>query len=411
MRRFDFVLRGFLVALLGLVVSQSPTAASERNWTDRVQISGNADVGFFGGQSSSVTAEDGFRLWDSRLFVDAELAEDVALGSAIAIRNIGSSFEWNLVRNGRLANDVGNAYLDLEGLGESTWANLRVGRFQIPFGEAYKLYSKGYASRTFVHQPVGGPWYWDEGLLVHGANSTSSWGYVASLTNGDSDFNDVGGDLQVSLKLWTQPNRWIYVSASGLWTDDLGPVDGSLWLGEAWSRPFGSGTPPIPNFIDGEAAPNDPEGLGELWAAGLDIVLTPIAGVRIWLAGGYHDIRSSGDSIYDRALTYWIAEVVLEGEVFSSALHPLFVGFRADGLTTGDSDEGYLLDVRYTGQFAYNMESIEAYTGTVGWHLGDYVTLRMEYSHRDVELVRGAAAALGSASSSDVYSAEFGLHF
>jgi hypothetical protein len=403
---------GHLLAIVFVTMISGAAVAADRPWYDRVRLSGSADVGFFGGGDKSVTPDEGFDIWDTRLFVDAELAEDVPLGDLTAVRNIGFTFEWNLIRVGATFNDVGLAYIDLEGIGDSPWLNLRVGRFQIPFGEAYKLYSKGYAKRSFVEQPVGGPWWWDEGLLVHGSATTGRFGYLASVTNGDSDFNDVGGGVQLTLKLWTQPFDWFYASASGLFTTELGDLDGALWLGEGWARPFGSGGPPIPNIVDGAAVADDPEGLGNLWAAGLDVVITPIAGVRIWLAGGHYDIDSRGSAIYDRRLSYWIGEVVLGGELISPALHPFFVGLRGDGVTTADSKRGYLLDVRYTTRLGYNMKTIQAWTGVVGWHLGDYVTLRAEYSHRDIDLVRGASAVLpGHVGTSDIYRVELGLHF
>ncbi|MEZ4330446.1 MAG: hypothetical protein R3F35_01735 [Myxococcota bacterium] len=386
-------------------------AEEARAWTDRIRISGSADLGFFGGGRQSVESDDGFDVWDTRLFVDADLGEDVELGGRPMLRNLGFTFEWNIARLGTRTTDVGLAYLDLEGLGRSPWLNLRVGRFQVPFGEAYKLYSKGYAGRSFVTQPVGGPWWWDEGILLHGTAPSDRFGYVASLTNGDTDFNDVGGDYQLTAKLWAQPFAFLYVSASGLFTSALEQVDGALWLGEGWPRPFGSGTPLTAHF-EGAPVAADPDGLGHVWAVALDVVITPLDGVRIWLAGGRVDLPSQGASRYDRALAYGLGEIVLGGQLVSPGLKPLFVGLRVDGVGTFDDGRGYLLDVRYTGDYGYDMVHLLAYTAVAGWRLGDYVTFRMEYSHRDVDLVRGAVPDLpGRTGNEDLYSVEFGLHF
>ncbi len=410
-------MRSTHVALACLILLGARSAqADTQDWTERVKISGSADLGFFGGGPESVESDDGFDIWDARLFVDAELGEDIELAGRPAIRNLGFTFEWNIVRNGMTGNesgtDIGLVYLDLEGIAESSWLNARIGRFQIPFGEAYKLYSKGYADRSFVQQPLGGPWWWDEGVLLHGSATSNRYGYVASLTNGDSDFNDVGGDYQLTGKIWAQPFEVLYLSASGLFTSELDQVDGALWLGEGWARPFGSGGPPLNNWVDGAAVPDDPGGLGNTWAVALDAVVTPIDGIRIWLAGGYFEIDSHGPAIYDRELAYWIGEIVVGGQVVLPSLKPLFIGLRVDGVGTWDDDRGYLLDVRYTGEFGYNMAHMLAYTAVAGWKLGDYVTLRAEYSHRDVDLVRGAALDLpGKTGNEDLYTVEFGLHF
>jgi len=408
--------RGLALALLLLGGSSGPAAAPARAeapaWSERVKLSGSADTGFFGGGDESVQSDDGFSIWDARVFIDAELGRDVPLFGRPAIRNLGFTFEWNVVRTGSLNNDVGLAYVDLEGLAQSTWANARVGRFQIPFGEAYKLYSKGYASRTFVQQPVGGPWWWDEGVLLHGADAANRFGYVASLSNGDNDFNDVGGDYQLTGKLWLQPWPVLYLSASGLYTSALEQIDGALWLGEGWARPFGSGGPPLSNWVDGEAVPDDPDGLGHTWAVGVDAVVTPLDGIRIWLAGTRFEVPSQGATRYDRTLWSWLAEIVVEGKVAAPLLAPLFVGVRVDGVGTFDRNRGYLLDVRYTGDYGYNMAHLIAYTGVLGLHLGEFVTLRAEYSHRDVDLVRRAAADLGDGTGdADLYTVALSLHF
>lgn len=399
-------------ACLALLIARGAGADVLPSWTDRVKLSGSADLGFFGGGPQSVQSNDGFAIWDARLFVDAKLGEDLVLANRPAVRNLGFTFEWNIARNGTRSTDVGLAYLDVEGIAESTWANLRVGRFQIPFGEAYKLYSKGYAGRSFVQQPVGGPWWWDEGVMLHGSAPDNRFGYVASVTNGDTDFNDVGGDYQATLKLWAQPFGFLYVSASGLYTSALDRIDGALWLGEGWARPFGSGGPPINNWIDGASVPDDPDGIGQTWAVALDVVVTPVDGVRIWFSGGHYDVPSQSSGPYDRELWYGLGEIVLGGQLVTPGLEPLYVGVRVDTVGTFDDDRGYLLDVRYTADYGYNMTHLLAYTAVAGWRLGDYVTLRLEYSHRDVDLVRGAALDVpGSTGNEDLYSAEFGLHF
>ena len=58
------------------------------------------------------------------------------------------------------------------------------------------------------------------------------------------------------------------------------------------------------------------------------------------------------------------------------------------------------------------MEHLIAYTVVAGWHVTEYVTLRSEYSHRDVDLVTGAAALLpGSTGDEDTWTIEVGIHF
>jgi hypothetical protein len=90
-----------------------------------------------------------------------------------------------------------------------------------------------------------------------------------------------------------------------------------------------------------------------------------------------------------------VAELVLEGRLMSPELTPFWLALRANGLGSYDRDEGYLLDIRWGQTFGFNMRSLDAYSIALGWRLTKWVTLRMEYTLQDVELVRGARSVLG----------------
>src|SRR5262245_35406365 len=228
-------------------------------WTQRVRLGGSASVGYF--RRGELPAEDhAFEVWDTRLFVDAELARDVEVADTTVVRNIGATVEWDLVRIGELQNQVGELYADFQGLLASSWMNAQVGRFQIPVGENYLRYSKGYRDNPFISNTVGGPWWWDEGIRLYGKDAGGRFGYVASVSNGETDFNrDTNTDPQGTLKLYTDPWPWLHLSVSGLLSGEIGrtgtPSSGALWMGETWAMPIGVFTG-VPTFIDGlPAAP------------------------------------------------------------------------------------------------------------------------------------------------------------
>jgi hypothetical protein len=213
--------------------SATPSAAWLPEWTQRVRLGGSAEVGYFQRGELTPDDSDAFQVWDARLFVDAELADHVELAGRTAIRNIGATVEWDWVRMGEVENQVGELYVDFQGLGDSTWFNTQVGRFQIPVGEAYLRYSKGYRDNPFISNPVGGPWWWDEGLKFYGHDANSKFGYVASVSNGDTRFNvDTNNDPQGTLKLYTDPWPWLHLSVSGLVSGEIGhpnsPAPGAL---------------------------------------------------------------------------------------------------------------------------------------------------------------------------------------
>jgi hypothetical protein len=378
-----------------------PGGAWLPEWTQRVQLGGSASVGYFRRGQLTPEDSDAFQVWDARLFVDAELAEQVEVADTTLVRSIGATFEWDLVRLGELQNDVGELYADFQGIGDSTWLSTQVGRFQIPVGENYLRFSKGYRDNPFISNTVGGPWWWDEGLRFYGHDEKDRFGYVASVSNGETDFNhDTNTDPQGTLKLYTNPWPWLHLSVSGLASGEIGRTNeassGALWLGETWGMPIGNWTI-VPNFVDGVPVPDGPNLIDHTWLVGADAVVKPLDGLRVWLGGGQYHIEAAGGGPYDRNLYYWIAEIVADGRLVSPALAPLYLGLRANGITTNDAGRGYMLDIRLGDTVGFNMRDLTELSTVLGVRIGKYVVLRGEYAFQDVNLVHGVTPEIHSA--------------
>lgn len=392
-----------------------PPDGSAADWARRVRLSGSANAGYYNGSQASVLPDGSFDVSDARLFVDAELANDVRWGETVLFRNAGASFEWNLVRLAELQNDVGELYGEFQGIADSSWLNAQVGRFQIPVGEAYLRYSRGFWDQPFVTNPVGAPWWWDEGVKLYGSDADDRLGYVASVTDGETPFDeDESSDEQWTLKLFANPAPWLHVSVSGLRSGQVGSADeeamGALWLGESWARAFGDWSD-LPNLIGGNVVADGPNELEDTTLFGADVILRQPGWGHLWLGSGTYRIDSAG-SLYDRELRYWIAELLVEASLVLPELDPFYLALRAAGLGTDDRDEGYLLDVRYSDDLGYNMRDLTAYSAVVGWKLTRNLRLRLEYTHSVIDLVRGASAALGDPDDrADQLALELGIHF
>ena len=394
---------------------RAPESSSSADWTRRVRIGGSSDQGFFGGGDHSQVPSDGFDIWDARFFVDAGLGQDVRFDDLTLFRDIGLSFEWDLVRIGSLQNDVGDLYADFQGALGSDWLNFQVGRFQIPVGEAYLRYGKGYASNPFVSNSFG-PWFWDEGVKLYSLAGEGRFGYVASIENGDTPFNvDSDADKQLTLKLFADPLPWLHLSVSALRSGELGSssnaASGSLWLGESWARAFGAGSS-VTNYQDGVAVPDGPNEIRETWLVDGDAIIDLEDKARLWLGYGEYHIDSSEGTFYDRTLRYWIAELILRGAWLAEPLRPFYAGVRGQSLGTTDTDEGYLLDFRRASSLGYNMQQLTALSGVLGWDITSWLRMRAEYTRLDIDLVRGVGQDMrGEARDADYFAVELGAHF
>jgi hypothetical protein len=393
-----------------------PAGAGAGGWPANVRLSGSASTGYFDGARDGFFGDGSFEIWDARLFVEADLGREVRLGEQRLMRDLGLVFEWNLVRIGELENEIGDLYADLRGLGDTRWLNLQAGRFQIPVGENYLRFGRAVRDNPFVTNPVGGPWWWDEGLRLYGSAPEERYGYVASVTDGETPFNaDADSAPQLTLKLFARPREWLYLSASGLRAGRMGSSTSramsALWIGESWPRAFGSGSS-VPSFDHGVEVPDGPFELEGVTLAGGDVVLSWRELARLWLAGGWVAIDSDGPSLYDRDLRYWIAELLLEGRGVAPQLEPFYLGLRSSGWGTFDRDEGYLLDSRYASTLGYNQRWLQAASLVLGWRLTALATLRAEYTLQRVALVRGVDEAIdGAAGRGDFLAVDLGVAF
>lgn len=370
------------------------------DWAERVRLGGYASAGYFHRGALSSEDSNAFQIWDARLFLDVELARDVRVGDTTLLRSVGASLEWEFVRLGSLENQLGELYVDFQGIGDCSWLNAQVGRFQIPVGENYLRFGKGHRDDPFITGTVGGPWWWDEGVRLYGSGFDGWLGYVASVSNGETDLNaDDNGDPQGTLKLTSDPFPWLHLSVSGLLSGGIGSsnsmASGALWLGETWAIPIGAFTA-VPTISDGAPVVDGPNEIDRTWLLGADAVLTPLDGLRIWLGGGRYGMEASGSGPYDRQLDFWIAEVVASGRLISRRLDALYLGARANGLTTGDDDRGYALDVRMVDELGFNVKSLAEYSAVLGVHVGRFVRLRGEYTFQDIDLVRGVPSSVSS---------------
>jgi hypothetical protein len=392
------------------------SVGAREHWSDRVRLGGSASLGYRDGGAGSAFDEGSASLSDARLFVDADLARDVGAGRQPLVRDIGFTLEWELVRLAALSNRPGEVYADLRGVFGQDWLNLQIGRFQLPFGEAYRLYSRGWSDRPLITNPVGAPWWWDEGVRIHGEFGEQRAGYVFAWSNGDSLFQtETDAEKAATLKLWARPFDWLELSASGHRSgrlgSDAGPAESAIWFGEAWIRGLGSGTS-VDTWSHGAIVADPPAELDGVTALGGDAIWHWRDRMRGWLGYGGLSVDQRGDPTHDRRLRYWIAELVVQGGWLSRALTPFYAAVRANGLGTYDRDEGYLLDFRYAGSAGYNMRSLESYALGLGWRINDQLTLRAEYQLADIDLVRGVPASMRHAvDDADSLALELGLRF
>ena len=199
----------------------------------KVHIGGEGAVGFFHSQPNGQYPNAEFRVDEAKLFVEAPILGDVYFFGEI---NVFTREQGTMT--------PGELYLDAENLSrlwnKDRQLNLRLGRFDIPFGEEYL--TRDAIDNPLISHSVVDLWGVDEGVELYG--SFGKFSYVAAVQNGGNDSGrDFDGDKSVAVRLGLDPTPWLHVSASAMRTGDLDAIDdgvSELWLGPGLVYSLGS---------------------------------------------------------------------------------------------------------------------------------------------------------------------------
>jgi len=224
-------------------------AASTGARLGKVNLSGEGAVGFFHSQPQGQFPNSEFRVDEAKLFVEAPIWGEVYVFSEI---NLFTR------EQGGPELQAGELYLDVENLSrlwqQDRQLNLRVGRFDIPFGEEYL--TRDAIDNPLISHSLIDLWGVDEGIELYG--SLKPFSYVVAVQNGGHDsLHDFNGDKAVIARLGLDPARWLHLSVSAMRTGELDVQrDGvsELWLGPGLIYSLGSPNTTVfkANLLEGD---------------------------------------------------------------------------------------------------------------------------------------------------------------
>ena len=201
----------------------------------RVNLSGEGGIAVFDSQRNGAFPNTEFRVDEAKLFVEAQVWEDIYFFS-----------ELNLVT--RDASDlnlrVGEIYLDFENVSR-LWncdrlLNIRIGRMDIPFGEEYL--TRDAIDNPLISHSLTDTWGTDAGVEFYGA--VGKFSYVAAVQSGGApETRDFTRDKSMTARLSYDPTSWLHLSLSALRTGELDANNdywSAVWFGGGWFRSIGS---------------------------------------------------------------------------------------------------------------------------------------------------------------------------
>ncbi len=213
----------------------APEPARVRDRTHEVRIAAEAGLAFFHTGPEGQFPKGEFRVDDPVISFEAPIHKNVYFFGALKL----------LPREARLENfQLGELYVDFEDV-SSTWGqmglvNVRVGRFNVPFGEEYL--ARGPVTNALISHSLSDIWGEDEGAEIYG--KLGSFDYTVAVQNGGlSGVRDFNADKALVGRAGWNAATWLRVSGSAMRTGEISTAGDQLsavWFGNGFFRGLGS---------------------------------------------------------------------------------------------------------------------------------------------------------------------------
>jgi len=225
-----------LLLCLWLVDASSCDSSDYSNGiSDRLHLSGEAGADFFDTEADGEFPNDEFRVDEAKLFLEAAIVNDIYVFLEVDVFLREEPEE-------KLA--LGELYLEFEDVSK-LWnqervLNLRIGRFDIPFGEEYL--TRDLIDNPLITHSLIDNWGVDEGIEAYG--SIKQFEYVFAIQNGSEPIlNDFNADKAIAGRLLFRPRSRLHFSFSAMRTGDLDVEQdkfSEVWFGNGFVRVLGS---------------------------------------------------------------------------------------------------------------------------------------------------------------------------
>jgi hypothetical protein len=342
-------------------------------WWENVQIGGFAATGLYDTGDAGTRPDPTFEVKEASLFVEAYAWEDVSFFIELQTNRLG--------KDSQLFTRTGETYLhfrDID-LTDDVSFGLKIGRFDIPFGEEYL--KQDAIDNPLITSSAAYPYGWDEGLLLYGSVGPVAW--IAAVADGtDERSREDDSEKAWNLKLYGTPTQSSYLSLSLMKNGDS--AESGIEFGGSHIQPVGS---EHTSTLGNSASSVVDAVLGELDGR-YTFELPNSMNAHLGLAVGLASVADA-DSVFDRDLRWLSIEPLLE------LTREWYLAARYSEIGTYDSDEGYHFDGKiYAGgnaAFGYDTERFRRLGLGLGWTPNPNVRAKLEIGRDWFDLIDASA--------------------
>lgn len=350
------------------VAHDQGTHVLENPWWRNLNISGFAASGYYDTGSAGTRDNGGFEIKEATLFVEAEVWEDVGFFAELQTNRLGKDDE-KFVRTG----EVYAHFRDIP-LTESLTFGMKIGRFDIPFGDEY-LWQDA-IDNPLITNSAAYPYGWDEGVLIYG--DVRGVGWIAAVTDGtDSRSKEENSDKAINLKVYGNPLPALDLSLSLMTTGDVSKS--AIEFGGSHFRPVGAAHQ---SSLGASAGADVDARLMEL-SAKYNFVWPTVTG-HLALSFGAA-ATGDDDPIFDRDFRWFSIEPSVHlNKIWHTTL-------RYSEIGTYDSGEGYHFDGKtFAGgntAFGYDARRFQRLALGLGWTPNPHLRGKLEIGKDRFDLI------------------------
>ena len=376
---------------VGSVDQPSVGHVLENPWWRNIEIYGFGAAGYYDTASGGTKDTGGFEVKESSLFIEADVWEDIGFFIELQTNRLG--------KDDSLFSRTGEVYAHFRNVQifNDTSVNLKVGRFDIPFGEEYLWQDS--IDNPLITNSVAYPYGWDEGVLLYG--DVGSFGWIGAISDGtDARSIEENSDKAYNFKIFSNPTEQLYLSASLMLNG--GNTKSAFEFGGSHFQPVGAS-----HFSSlGKSASREVD--SSLFQ--LDARHNFRLGTREGYLAAFFGVAEQDDvqREFDRELRWFSIEPYLQ-------LSPnWYTVLRYSEIGTYDSQEGYHFDGKVlaggNSAFGYDTKRFQRLGVGLGWTPNPRVRGKLEIGKDRFELIDATTLPVDSDSRSFV-GVEFAVGF
>lgn len=333
-----------------------------RPWFQNVDLWGFASFGFLATGNDGPFEHGGFHVLQSHLHMDFEVIDDISVFLELVV--VSRGYDSSYVESGELHARFDDLF-GIEGLG------LKVGRFDIPFGNEYLRQDA--PDNPMISHSVAFPYGLDEGVELFG--SVGPVDFIVAVTDGVAYRSmEDNWDKAINVKISGSPTDWLDLSGSFMRTGIAKK-----------SALFFAGSPlqPVGTFLPSTAGSSGSIGVDTiLYELDATISICDALALDLTFGQAFTDDRVSAfnrDFYWFSALLQW------------SITQEWYLAARYSEIGTHDDSEGFAFNgaifSALAAVYGHDTDRLRRLSFGVGWRPNPHIVVKAEAGFDTVHLI------------------------